>query len=586
MNFCKLAIMLVALMGVVVNADWQSLNDSRECSDMTVKVLSSTDREVRLEVTLPGYNMDTMMVDGKECVAITVPGARFLNEKGCPMLPQLGTLVKVNNVGVTCLKVISKEVVEVKLPAPVIPSKGCLTRDINPDSVSFEFGPIYHQNAFYVEADKQFTIGEEFLMRDVRGVRLNIVPIIANHVTMTMQAVKKVVVSIECEGVSSFNVSSFQNTEVSPVFAEMYSSAFVNVESQMNARMTPDEGNKKLVVLTAAAFEPLLSEWLEFKRSKGFQVTVRTVAAGETADKLKSYLQEQYNANKFEYVVIVGDFEQVPTLRGKKESALADRCYVRLAGNDNYPDAMISRISGNNETEITTQLKKFIQCEKTPKAGNWYKAGITIASDQGSPVVDFDRAKWLISGGGQGQKSPVVSGGLKSTGYGAWAEIYDPSATASKVGDAINSGAGIICYIGHGSVTSWGTSGFSNSNVKNLRNSDMLPVIWSVACVNGKFDTRECFAEAFLRQPNGGACAMEAASTNEEWVPPCDKQVGTVNAYINNTYKTFGALEMAGCINGMKQWGDTDSSSGNMMCEQCNLFGDCTMEVYYPKKGE
>ncbi|HNZ67372.1 MAG TPA: C25 family cysteine peptidase, partial [Planctomycetota bacterium] len=103
---------------------------------------------------------------------------------------------------------------------------------------------------------------------------------------------------------------------------------------------------------------------------------------------------------------------------------------------------------------------------------------------------------------------------------------------------------------------------------------------WSVACVNGNFaNVSECFAEAWLRKTNGGAAAMEASSTNEQWIPPCDKQAATINAVISGKYATFGALECEGVIAGLTHWGDSDSSSGNMMAEQVNLFGDCTMIV-------
>lgn len=169
---------------------------------------------------------------------------------------------------------------------------------------------------------------------------------------------------------------------------------------------------------------------------------------------------------------------------------------------------------------------------------------------------------------------------MLKAGYSSFDDIYDPSASASQVANSINAGRGVICYIGHGSSTSWASSGFGVSHIKKLTNGAMLPVIWSVACVNGDFvKTAECFAEAWLRQVDGGAAAIEAASTNESWVPPCDKQAATVNAIIKKQHQTFGALEGAGIMAALKAWGDTNSSEGNKMAEQCNLFGDCTMIV-------
>ena len=138
----------------------------------------------------------------------------------------------------------------------------------------------------------------------------------------------------------------------------------------------------------------------------------------------------------------------------------------------------------------------------------------------------------------------------------------------------------VATYIGHGSSTSWVSSGFNVSDIHRLSNGNKLPVIWSVACVNGNFvKYDECFAEAWLRKTGGGAVAVEAASTNESWVPPCDKQAATINAMIKKTYSTFGALEAVGVIAALKNWGDSNSSEGNKLAEQCVLFGDCALEV-------
>ena len=63
-------------------------------------------------------------------------------------------------------------------------------------------------------------------------------------------------------------------------------------------------------------------------------------------------------------------------------------------------------------------------------------------------------------------------------------QIYDPTATSVMVTEAINDGRSIVNYCGHGSPTSWGTTGFNNNNVNTLTNDNMLPFICSVACNN------------------------------------------------------------------------------------------------------
>lgn len=579
MSLRTLALLTLCLSFTVASADWNVLCEDSRCSEMQVKVLSCCNDEVKLEVTVPGYHLTCTTVEGKDCCVVRIPGANYSEVKGFPLLPMLGTLVKVNNLCNTKLEVVSKEVVEVDLKHPIIPSKGHLTRDINPETVACEFGPIYNDNVFYVDEKNQITMGSEFIMHSVRGVRLQVMPVSVNHVTMKMKFLKKAVVSVKCEGISTNNVMEVGRDAGTPaVMDEVFANSFIN-HTKAEASVRSEVRAPRLIAVVPSQFESLLGNWVSARSAK-YNVTVKTVGS-ESANDIKAYLQKEFDSNKFEYVVLFGDVDTMPTLKGKFESASADRCYVRLAGNDNYPDAFISRISGNAD-QITTQLNKILNYEKGLAAGNWNTGCVTIASAEGSPS-DTQRAKWLVNGGdGSGEKLPVVSGGLKKLGY-TFAENYGSSASASKVASAVNAGSGVICYIGHGSATSWVTSGFNVTNVNSLNNGEMLPVIWSVACVNGQFTTGTCFAEAWLRKANGGAVAMEAASTNEAWDPPVTKQAATINAYIlNNTNKTFGALEAVGMMAGMKHWGDGDKGQGNQLTEQCNLFGDCSMEVRYP----
>jgi len=583
-KFLVATFVVIFVMAAVVSADWKDLGNSRGPSELKVKHLGTTGHEIKVEITVPGYHMKKVMVNDKECVEINIPGSSYLMKESFPMVPKMGKLVKME--GQYCnvtLKLLEKEEVTVDLPAPIIPSKGHMNRDVNPEMVPFVFGPIYEQDVFWPEEKSQFQVGKPFAFRETHGVRIEILPILANHVQMKMKVLKRAVVALVCEGLTA--TRSFG--KVNKSFHKMVQDTFL-MEENVRGGSVPDANNKKLVVVTPADLQSGITEWVAWKQKCGYEVTVKSVASGTSASTIKSLLQGLYDnaSTKFGYVVLIGDAnansetaQPMPTFKGKKEGAAADRVYVRLAGNDNYPDAFISRVSDTTAAGIKAQLAKIIAYEQNPTAGDWFTKGVCIASNQGSPT-DYERAEWIQNGGGSSQKVPVQDGGMIKHGVNPFDDIYDPSANAGMVTNAVNDGRSVIFYIGHGSATSWGTTGFSNSNVKSLTNGGKLPVIWSVACVNGQFATTgECFAEAWLRKADGGAVAMEAASTNESWVPPCDKQAGTINAIINKSHYTFGALEAVGLIKSMEAWGDTDSSEGNKMAEQCNLFGDCTMLV-------
>ena len=89
----------------------------------------------------------------------------------------------------------------------------------------------------------------------------------------------------------------------------------------------------------------------------------------------------------------------------------------------------------------------------------------------------------------------------------------------SDVVSAMNNGAAIVDYIGHGSVEIWGTNDvFSSPQASTLTNGNRLPFVVTMTCLNGFFHDifSESMAEALLEAPNGGAIAVWASSTLTE----------------------------------------------------------------------
>jgi PKD repeat protein len=171
-------------------------------------------------------------------------------------------------------------------------------------------------------------------------------------------------------------------------------------------------------------------------------------------------------------------------------------------------------------------------------------------------------------------------------------ELYDGSQggedqtgnpTSASVAAEVNAGRAIINYTGHGSQTSWGTTGFSNSGVDALTNNNMWPFIWSVACVNGDFTGATCFAEAWLRASNAngptGAVATLMSTINQSWNPPMEgsdeMNAVLVESYAGNIKRSFGGLSMNGCM----KMNDTYGTDGNAMTDTWLVFGDPSIVV-------
>ena len=165
-------------------------------------------------------------------------------------------------------------------------------------------------------------------------------------------------------------------------------------------------------------------------------------------------------------------------------------------------------------------------------------------------------------------------------------EIYDPGATAAQVAAAVNAGRGFVNYCGHGSETSWSTTGFSVSDVNALTNDNMLPFIVSVACVNGAFAGRTCFGESWLRALNGseptGAIGIYASSVNQYWDPPMTAQDECTDLLVAEACRSFGAL----CYSGSCKMIDVHGTAGEDMFDTWHIFGDPSVEIWgIPSRG-
>jgi len=153
-----------------------------------------------------------------------------------------------------------------------------------------------------------------------------------------------------------------------------------------------------------------------------------------------------------------------------------------------------------------------------------------------------------------------------------------------KVFESVNKGVSLINYMGHGSTTSWSTTGFSNGDCAKLANGLKLPVIVSVACVNGNFVGKDSFCEAWMNSGDienpRGAVAIFGSTTNQSWVPPIKVQAAITSEFIvSDSYLTVGGLMTNGIIKGLEIYGTEKTGEGVKMMEQWHLFGDGTTMI-------
>ena len=461
----------------------------------------------------------------------------------------------------------------------VAPSKGNLLRTVNPDDVPYEFGEVYNIDNWYPKNIAE--LAQPYILRDFRGQVVKINPFQYNPVKKILRFYYTITVEVYQDGNSNIN-SIYRNNlpdKIQTDFKQIYERHFINFNSL--GRYTPVEEQGNMLVVTYDAFWDNMVPFVQWKNMKGVPTEMVKVTDIGNANDIKTYITDYYNTNGLTFVLLVGDAVQVPTLYAGYSAS--DPSYSYIVGNDHYSDLFVGRFSAENAQQVDIQVERTIEYERDPQIGaEWYKKGVGIASSQG-PGDDNEMDYQHIRN---------IRTLLLGFTYSLVDELYDGSQggedapgnpTPSMVAASVNDGRSIINYCGHGSPTSWGTSGFSNTDVNTLTNDNMLPFITSVACNNGEFDSYTCFGEAWMRATHNGeptgSIANFMSAKSQSWDPPMEAQDEFINllvgVYPDNKKTTFGAL----CFNGCMSMNDKYGSAGWSETDAWTVFGDPSVQV-------
>ncbi len=545
----------------VGRAEWVPVG-ALEPQEGRVEVVSEGGGRTRLVFEFPGYEVEEVEAGGRRCVRVWVPGMAPTLERGEPEVPIWTSSVIVPDRGRVSVRVVGSEWEE-RATLPVVPSKGNLYRTVDPATVPYEFGDVYGEDRWVPEAEVE--AGAPFILRDFRGVTIEVHPVRYNGVRGKVRVLRRMEVEVVTEGEGGENELVRVNEGVAREFEGVYRGVFANLREQ---RYAMNERAGRMLIIAADAYYDGMGEFVTWKREKGIDTKLVRYSeiGGVGATAVKNYIQGEYNAGGLVFVLLVGDVEHIPSLT--YAGGEADPMYALVAGNDVYPDLFVSRFSVQSAADLSTQVQRSVWYERTPTAMvEWYHKATGIASNEGNPP-DY---QWM-----NGFRAKLLN-----YTYTEMDQIYAPNATAAMVTNALNNGRSLVLYMGHGTTTSWVTTGFSNSNVNGLSNYWMLPVIHSVACVNGDFSVTTCFGEAWLRAQGGGqpkgALAAYMSSINQSWVPPQYGQQGFVDSLVNDRYNTVGGTLFGGSVAMLLQY--NGGSAATEIFNTWIIFGDCSVQM-------
>jgi hypothetical protein len=572
-----LFLLLAFVFSLHINA--QTWNNISSASPKPVKIVlvSPNIQNSSFNVNVKGFFSSTVSTPFGIKNTISVENSTPILQAGAPDLPKVTTSMIVPDYQNMEVVVTYSNYVDFQ-NIDIAPSKGNFTRNIDPSTVPYIFGPAYSQNQFYPGTLAE--LKDPYIIRDFRGQTIVTYPFQYNPVTRVLRVYSDLSVSLHTTNGTVVNpyIRTQTLSSIDKEFSNVYSSQFLNYSQ--NHKYTPLNEHGRMLIICYGAYMSAMQPFVDWKNDEGIPTEMVSVStAGSTYTAIKTYVTNYYNTKGLTFLLLVGDVAQCPTFT--VAGGGSDPSYGYITGSDHFQEIFVGRFSAENTTHVTTQVNRTISYERNPQmtAGEFnHCVGIGSAYGPGDDnEYDYQHVRNLLD----------LLTGYK---YTSRAELFDGSqggvdvtgdATAAQLATEIAKGTGVITYCGHGADDQFVTTGFSNTDVDALTNTNMWPFIWSVACVNGNFTAGTCFAEAWLRATSGGlptgAVATFMSTINQSWNPPMEAEDEAIailtESYTNNIKRTFGGLS----TNGVFKMNDTYSDYD--MTDTWTVFGDPSLMV-------
>lgn len=487
--------------------DQATLADAAHASTKSQRVEAQRDGEdVVLDYAVGDYTLGEVVLDGSIYTTITHSGPVRTDKWGFAELPYVGIPVQLPEDANARIEVELDAYDDIELAHPIKPSRGVIYRNEDPRDIPHVIAPTSLVDAWY--PDTLAAARRPYIFRDVRGVSVFVYPFQYNAQTQTLRVHRELRLRIAPDrSTEPTNPIGRARTPVSRTMDRIYRTVFVNYQPSNQTLI--DEDGEMLVIYTPK-FATEIQPYIAWKREKGFVVHEEQVPAGtHVGDTIKDAYASN---NRLLYVQLVGDWEEIKS--DVVSDGAADPELGCVAGSDKVPDLIVGRFVAEDASQLLAQTNKSVAYELDPElGGSWYTRGIGIASGDGAGEGDDGEADYE-------HVANIKDYRLLLTTYTDVAEAYR-SVSNSSLRSEFNRGASVVNYTGHGNEGAWETGSYRASDAASATNGARLPIVFSTACVVGRFNGRSrTLAEGLLQNPDGGAVAGVFSSIYQPWQPP------------------------------------------------------------------
>lgn len=344
-------------------------------------------------------------------------------------------------------------------------------------------------------------------------------------------------------------------------------------------------GDEAIVFVVGRAFEKSngLQKYIQLKRQMGYRVfTHQLTRRNKKPAKIRAAIQKIFKTDgvNLKYVLLIGDDDDVPGQKAKYIMGTTDHYYRAVDTNDydsdiNGPDLGVGRISAKNNKQLDSIFNKLTVYQRGEFSDeSWLEQIAFIATDDRYKVAEASHNYAIDTY----TKAANYIGNYPNNGELGGDRLYaiTEHATAPKTVKHISDGRFIINYSGHGSTKTWAGPRVSQSNVRKMDHSDARPFVISNACITGQFQIKECFAETWLRHPQG-AVMMWASMDSTYWDEDDLLEKSMYDAIFKLKLQNFNKITQYALGKVFSHYGAL--AKGNYYWETYHMFGDPSMRL-------
>ena len=420
------------------------------------------------------------------------------------------------------------------------PQQMPLRKDQKPEDVPFA----YNEKAYNAKGFVERPIAQVQIQGTMRGIQigaLTVNPVQYDAATNSIRVYNDIEVEVRYSQYDkSASYNEFART-FSPYFAGVYSQMFNWRDDVYDEHPDLWQNPVYMLIIADRMFEECIQEWLAWKTTKGFFLSVNyTDEIGTSAAAIRAFIQEEYEKGAPTFLMIMGDKNQVAaSATGSETHCVTDLQYSSVDG-DQFPDMYHSRFPAETVAQMTAMLNKALEYEMYTMPDPSYLNNVLLIAgeDSGWGVTVGRPTIWYATNYYYNQEHGYDQ--VHEYSHGVYTGCYS----------WLNEGVGFANYTAHGSNTSWAGPSFTVSDVNNLTNEHKYFLAMGNCCeaadwgINGT-----CFGEAMVRAENKAAYAYIGSCPSTYWlndyyfgVGGTARHDGTMPSYEETTMGFYDAM--------------------------------------------